>query len=605
MEYVDALPLSVVMQREHRLEWGPALAIARQIAAALACAHDAHVIHRDVKPANILLDDDRHAFVMDFGIAKILTVDDNLTVDGTRLGTPHYMAPERCKTGEVTAASDLYSLGVLTFQMLTGRLPYEASTPVEMVQRIVSQPPARVRKFAPEVPEDVERLVAWLMEMDPKHRPGSGHAACDAIDRVLAGRPLDVNEARTVVAIESFRKDLASNTPSNKTTVSDEGRKTRRLRNAIAIAVCFAALAFGVLGWRAARPAATPVTLQDPRAWSSTANLATFSGEGTHVTLAELQLPGYTIRSIAPAGGDGTVAVLLEQPGRGKQTMCVVSPAAKQASVRFVSNDTAQFALLASAAGTTGSLFDGYGLVRTGSETALVSLRDPAAPTALSILKNNGPAAIGMHPNGAEWTESVVDADGNASLVATTLAAGQGVPRTIASPGARIAQVQYSPDGQAIAYLRETGAGTFALHVVPATGAALEPAPLREGRIALGPGALNADASMVLIGIERADGAPTIEAVSVRDARTIAVFDGALRAAWHTPAGNVIVTAPDRKGAVQVWCANADVPDRREQLTFLDRGADRAMLVSADGSWATTFAAEAKRPSVVFVRTAK
>ncbi|MEK7864058.1 MAG: serine/threonine-protein kinase, partial [Chloroflexota bacterium] len=118
MEFVDALPLSAVMQREHRLEWTPALDIARQIAAALACAHDSHVIHRDVKPPNILLDDHHRAFVTDFGIAKILTLDDNLTVDGTRLGTPHYMAPERCKNGEVTAASDLYSLGVLLFQML-------------------------------------------------------------------------------------------------------------------------------------------------------------------------------------------------------------------------------------------------------------------------------------------------------------------------------------------------------------------------------------------------------------------------------------------------------------------------------------------------------
>ncbi|MCC6488453.1 MAG: serine/threonine protein kinase [Candidatus Hydrogenedentes bacterium] len=127
MEYVDAAPLSALMQRESNLHWAQALDIAGQVSAALACAHDAHVIHRDIKPPNILITDRGKAYVTDFGIAKILTADDHLTLDGSRLGTPHYMSPERCKNGNLTGASDLYSLGVLLFQMLSGRLPYEAA----------------------------------------------------------------------------------------------------------------------------------------------------------------------------------------------------------------------------------------------------------------------------------------------------------------------------------------------------------------------------------------------------------------------------------------------------------------------------------------------
>ena len=214
MEFVDALPLSAVMQREHRLAWRSALEIARRSPRRLR-ARTTLVIHRDVNRRTYCSTSAPR--VRDrFGIAKILTIDDNLTIDGTRLGTPHYMAPERCKNGEVTTASDLYSLGVLMFQMLTGRLPYEASTPVEIIQRISAGPPARVRKYVPDVPEDVERVVAWLMEMDPKHRPESGHAACDAIDRVLAGRPLDTNEARATVAIEHFRKGLAADSDARQ-----------------------------------------------------------------------------------------------------------------------------------------------------------------------------------------------------------------------------------------------------------------------------------------------------------------------------------------------------------------------------------------------------
>jgi predicted Ser/Thr protein kinase len=209
MEYIDGVPLSTIMQQMGPLPWRRALGIAEQVARALACAHEAQVIHRDIKPPNILIDHDDQAFVTDFGIAKILTVEEQLTVDGSRLGTPQYMSPERCRDGEVTAESDIYSLGVLLFQMLTGRLPFEASTSVELVRKILSEEPARVRAYSPNVPMPVERLVAYLIEKRAEERPHSSEQVCEAIAAVRAGKPLDEHTLPVSSALADFRRDDA------------------------------------------------------------------------------------------------------------------------------------------------------------------------------------------------------------------------------------------------------------------------------------------------------------------------------------------------------------------------------------------------------------
>lgn len=599
MEFVDALPLSVVMQREHRLEWKAALEIARQIAAALACAHDSHVIHRDVKPPNILLDDHGRAYVTDFGIAKILTLDDNLTVDGTRLGTPHYMAPERCKNGEVTASSDLYSLGVLMFQMLTGRLPYEASTPVAMVQRIAAEPPARVRTYVPEVPEDVERLVAWLMEMNPKHRPENGHVVCEAIDRVLAGHPLDANETRRTVALEDFRKDIAAKmAPRRQTATAAERRKRKYLRVSAVVLGVAAMLACAALYWRSIKTPPFSDRAGDPAAWFSTPEFAAFNDEGEQVTMAELQLPGYAVLSIAPAGSDGTIAVMLEQPGaNGKRVLATVSPDTRRAGIRFAAPSSAHMELVASAGLAGGSLFDGYGLVRAANRVSFVSLREESPRISAPV----GNVAA-MHPAGTQWAASVAQSDGSESLAVLTLENGRVESTPIVPSGARIAQIQYSADGQRIAYMRETGPGTYALRVIPAEGVAVEPAPVREGRLSLSSNAIDIHGSSILVSIERDGGQPAVEAVSTNDGAARAVFEGAFQGAWDLRKNRVIFSAPDRKGALQLWCGEIEDSKRPRQLTFLDGGTDRAVLVSGDGQWAAARAATTDKPGLVFVR---
>ena len=213
MEFIEGGTLSVTMKRERRIPWERALKIAEQIAEALGSAHQMGIIHRDIKPGNIMLTDDEHAFVTDFGIAKVLTAETQLTIEGSRLGTPQYMSPERCRKETGSPTSDLYSLGIMLFQMISARLPYESKDVGELIRMIVVDPPKRLSDFMPDIPKDVERLVAYLIEKKPKHRPQSGEEWAALSRRVRAGKELGGGD---VSIFQSSLDELRENmTPSS------------------------------------------------------------------------------------------------------------------------------------------------------------------------------------------------------------------------------------------------------------------------------------------------------------------------------------------------------------------------------------------------------
>lgn len=140
-----------------------------QIADALHYAHSKGIIHRDFKPGNVLLDERGNTYLADFGLAKIIESESNIT--GTSiLGTPTYMAPEQSQPGEVTASVDIYALGVTLFQMLTGRAPYEAANPMGVLIAHVTQPIPDVLMLRPDLPEAVQYVVERAMAKDPAVR---------------------------------------------------------------------------------------------------------------------------------------------------------------------------------------------------------------------------------------------------------------------------------------------------------------------------------------------------------------------------------------------------------------------------------------------------
>ena len=151
MEYVEGEDLKKFIRRAGPIGAGRAIAIARQIAEGLAEAHRMGVIHRDLKPQNIMIDRDGRARIMDFGLSRFLE-SEGMTGTGVMLGTPEYMSPEQVEARDVDARSDLYAMGVILFEMVTGRVPFEGQTPLAVAIKHKSEAPPDARDTNPLVP---------------------------------------------------------------------------------------------------------------------------------------------------------------------------------------------------------------------------------------------------------------------------------------------------------------------------------------------------------------------------------------------------------------------------------------------------------------------
>src|SRR3954462_10439612 len=174
MEYVAGQNLADLMARE-RVPGGQATEIIRGVAGALDHAHQAGVVHRDVKPANILISPDGKAKVVDLGIATA-SERTQITAAGTVLGTPSYMAPEQLEGGKITKAVDIYALGAVAFELLSGRRARSGRTPVEIAHQIASEPAPDIRKAWSDAPSAAAEVLQRAMARDPQERPRSaGH----------------------------------------------------------------------------------------------------------------------------------------------------------------------------------------------------------------------------------------------------------------------------------------------------------------------------------------------------------------------------------------------------------------------------------------------
>ena len=190
MEFVPGRTL-----RAHQEEAGGALPVrealhwCRQVALGLAAAHRAGVVHRDLKPDNVLIAADGTAKIADLGLAKRRQDDTALTMSGQPMGTPLYMAPElaQAQHDRVDGRTDLYALGVMLFHLVTGRPPFDGDTVAQLIVAHMSQPPPRADAVAPRVPRPVADLIDRLLRKDPAERPQSADVVVAAIDHLLRG----------------------------------------------------------------------------------------------------------------------------------------------------------------------------------------------------------------------------------------------------------------------------------------------------------------------------------------------------------------------------------------------------------------------------------
>lgn len=172
MEYVAGETLKNKIQREGHLSVEEALDIAEEIAEALEHAHTNNLVHCDIKPHNILMMANGRVKVADFGIARAIT-SSTMTYSGTVVGSVHYFSPEQAKGSIITPKSDIYSLGVVLYEMLTGKLPFTGETPVGIALKHLQEEPVSIRKFNPEIPPIVEAVVRKAMMKNPAERPNS------------------------------------------------------------------------------------------------------------------------------------------------------------------------------------------------------------------------------------------------------------------------------------------------------------------------------------------------------------------------------------------------------------------------------------------------
>lgn len=188
MAYVPGQTLKEVIAAEAPFHPDDVAGLLQQLCSALDYAHERGYVHRDVKPQNTLVDPDGHAIVVDFGIAKGLA-DADLTHTGAGLGTVHYLSPEQAAGQAAAPASDIYAAGVVAFEMLTGRLPFDADTPVGVAMRHLHEPPPAPSDLLPSIPPAVDAIVLRALDKDPARRFASAGAFARAMTYWRQYRP--------------------------------------------------------------------------------------------------------------------------------------------------------------------------------------------------------------------------------------------------------------------------------------------------------------------------------------------------------------------------------------------------------------------------------
>src|SRR6266853_3723216 len=275
MKYVHGRALDAVIRDVGPLPIPMVQAILAQVSDALGYAHRHGVIHRDVKSANIMLDEDGWAVVTDFGIAKVVQ-DEGLTLTGVTVSTPTYMSPEQCDMREVTGASDQYSLGVVAYEMLTGRLPFKSDSTMAVMYAHFNERPRPVAELRPDCPPNLGAGVMRMLEEDPPRRWPS-------MDDVVAvcGRPSLRHDDPVRREMISLAKAGASahllaqlNTPTSPIVLSrahsrrpaarSRSRRVPKVWWGVVGAAALAAGLWWLAPWRAGRPTTTPTSPVSP-----------------------------------------------------------------------------------------------------------------------------------------------------------------------------------------------------------------------------------------------------------------------------------------------------------------------------------------------------
>ncbi len=188
MEYVPGEDLKRFIKRSGGLTVGKAVSIARQVCEGLAEAHHLGIIHRDLKPQNIMIDSEGNTKILDFGIARFLE-GEGMTTQGVMIGTPDYMSPEQAELEDVDQRSDIYALGVILFEMATGKVPFEGKTPLSVAMKHKSQAPPDPQDLNTQVPDDLSRMILRCLAKEKNQRYQNAEELLVDLENIEKGLP--------------------------------------------------------------------------------------------------------------------------------------------------------------------------------------------------------------------------------------------------------------------------------------------------------------------------------------------------------------------------------------------------------------------------------
>ena len=184
MEYIEGKTLKDVIKNEGKLDWKESAEIASQIASGLSVAHKNHIIHRDIKPHNIIITKDDLAKITDFGIAKAAT-SSTINANSSSMGSVHYFSPEHARGGYTDEKSDIYSLGIVLYEMVTGKLPFDGDSPVSIAMKHLKETPIAPIELAPSMPMGLNDIILKAMQKEVSSRYSSAHEMYNDLQKLL------------------------------------------------------------------------------------------------------------------------------------------------------------------------------------------------------------------------------------------------------------------------------------------------------------------------------------------------------------------------------------------------------------------------------------
>ncbi len=399
MEYVEGRPLSAVLRDPQRMPPRQIATIGAGVAAALAFAHRHGVVHRDVKPGNVLITPEGDVKVTDFGIARAVNTEESLTQTGAVMGTAAYFSPEQAEGKGVDSRSDIYSLGVVLYEMSVGRPPFTGDSPVAVASKHVRDMPVLPREVNPAVPPALEAVVMKAMAKNPDDRYGSAEELRADLLRFADGRPVEAGDPGVTTVLAAVGATQAVPTTTGRTTAVPAGagpptgqedlERKKRTRNLIILLVLLL-VALGVIAFFLFR-SLFGGNVSVPDVVGLTTNQATQTLHDNHLTVGSS-----TVRTSNTKKGD----VVSTDPKAG-------SSVAKNSAVNLVVSGGPHIPLVEVPSVTGKQLTQaiqllqsanlGYTVHNVNSNQAVgtVLSQDPAAGTKILETRQSGPDRLG------------------------------------------------------------------------------------------------------------------------------------------------------------------------------------------------------------------